>query len=80
MVNLVFETANVLKLFETPYVYFKAPSGFRGRGVMQVERGRMEEGSGFLHQLRAPLFNPRQKSLCFSEYSADKKQVRDFGL
>lgn len=56
------------------------PSGFRGREVRQVGRGRMEEGSGFVHQLRVPFFSPRQKSLCFSGYSADKKQVRDFDL
>lgn len=80
MVNLIFETARVLKLFETPYMYFEAPSVFRGRGEMQVRRGRVREGTEFVHQLRAPFCSPRQKSLCLSEYSADKKQVRDPGL
>lgn len=80
MFNLVFETDNVLKLFETPYVYFEALSVFRGRGDMQVGRGRVREENGFVHQLRAPFCSPRQKSLCWSEYSADKKQVRDLGL
>lgn len=40
---------------------------------MQVRRGRVREGSEFVHQLRAPSCSPRLKSLCLSEYSADKK-------
>lgn len=61
-------------------MYFEALSVIRGRGEMQVGRGRVREGSGFVHQLRAPFCSPRQKSLCLSEYSADKKQVRDLGF
>lgn len=80
MINLIFLIAYVLKLFETPYVYFEALSVFRGREEMQVRRGRLREGRVFVHQLRVPFCSPRQKSLCLSEYSADKKQVRDLGL
>lgn len=57
-------------------MYFEALSVFRGRGEMQVRRGRVREGSEFVHQFRAPFCSPKQKSLCLSEYSSDKKQVR----
>lgn len=65
MVNLVFETTNVLKLFETPYVYFKTPSGFRDRGVMQVERGRMEEGRGFFAPAQSPTLQRKAEIFVF---------------
>lgn len=61
-------------------MYFEALSVFRGRGEMQVRRGRVREGSEFVRQLRAPFCSPKQKSLCLSEYSSDKKQVRDLDL
>lgn len=65
MVNLVFEIANVFKLFETHHVYFKAPSGLRGRGVVQVGRGRMEDGEQVCAPEQSPALQPKAEIFAF---------------